>query len=238
LPVSVTEKRRLIPRRQAVWWLHRPENPEQGREARRRMVYEELFLFQLKLQALRAFRRRHADGQAMPVDRESVRAFVRGLPFRLTSAQKRVIAEILRDLESPHAMNRLLQGDVGAGKTLVAATAMFAVAKAGYQAALMVPTEILAEQHWKSLRRLYDGHGIEVGLLVGGMTERQRQDVLAGLQMGMTDIVVGTHALIQDDVYFARLGLVITDEQHRFGDNQRSVLRRKGLNPDVLMMTA
>jgi len=135
-------------------------------------------------------------------------------------------------------MNRLLQGDVGSGKTIIAAIALYASVRSGFQGALMVPTEILAEQHLRSLVRLFEPFGISVGLLTGSVTGRKRKELLASLQMGMIDVVVGTHALIQDEVFFRNLGLVVTDEQHRFGVNQRSVLRRKGYNPDVLTMTA
>ncbi|MGF7029803.1 ATP-dependent DNA helicase RecG [Paenibacillus mucilaginosus] len=238
LPQELLQKYGLLPRKQAVTLLHLPGNMEQGQRARRRMVYEELFLFQLKMQAYRALNHERADGVAHPVDLPAVRAFVRSLPFTLTDSQKNVLAEILQDLQQPHCMNRLLQGDVGAGKTVVAASALFAVFKAGYQGALMVPTEILAEQHKRSLDRLFEPYGIQTALLTGSLTDRQRREILASLQMGMIDVVVGTHALIQEDVFFRRLGLVVTDEQHRFGVNQRSILRRKGMNPDVLTMTA
>jgi len=238
LPEELIERRRLLPRKEAIRRVHVPSSPEEGLEARRRLAYEELFLFQLKLAAYRALTRNKADGIAHRFDREEIRAFVRDLPFRLTGAQKRVIAEILADMEAPHAMNRLLQGDVGSGKTVVAAVALYAAVKAGCQGALMAPTEILAEQHYRSLQALYASRGVQVGLLTGTLTSRQRQDLLSALQMGLVDIVVGTHALIQDDVFFRRLGLVVTDEQHRFGVQQRSLLRRKGWNPDVLSMTA
>lgn len=238
LPAELLDRHSLIPRREAVLRLHRPENTREGQEARRRMVYEELFLFELKLQAHRAANRKQPDGIAHPVNNEEVRAFVASLPFELTDAQKQVINEITYDMKRPYAMNRLLQGDVGSGKTVVSAAALFMTVRAGCQGALMVPTEILAEQHVRSLTKLFEPYGIQVGLLTGSLTERKRKDVLASLQMGLTDIVIGTHALIQDDVVFRKLGLVVTDEQHRFGVNQRSVLRRKGLNPDVLMMTA
>jgi ATP-dependent DNA helicase RecG len=141
-------------------------------------------------------------------------------------------------MQADYRMNRLLQGDVGSGKTIVAAIALFATVAAGYQGALMVPTEILAEQHYATLRELLVPHGIEVALLSGSATARQRRDILADLQSGMIQVVVGTHALIQEDVYFRDLGLVITDEQHRFGVEQRRILREKGLHPDVLFMTA
>ncbi len=238
LPAELLYKYELLPRKAAVKLLHMPGNMEQGQRARRRMVFEELFLFQLKMQAYRAINHKRADGVAHPVDLPAVRAFVRSLPFTLTDSQKKVIAEILHDLQQPYCMNRLLQGDVGAGKTVVAAVALFAVVKAGYQGALMVPTEILAEQHKRSLDRLFEPYGIQTALLTGSLTARGRRDVLGAMQMGLVDIVVGTHALIQEDVFFRALGLVVTDEQHRFGVNQRSVLRRKGMNPDVLTMTA
>lgn len=240
LPRDLVQRYDFMPRRAAIAILHQPTDAAEGQAARRRMVYEEFFLFQLKVQAYRMLSKSKADGITHNLDRPKVRQFVRGLPFALTPSQKSVIAEILDDLEAPFAMNRLLQGDVGAGKTVVAAAALYAVITAGGQGALMVPTEILAEQHKRSLEGLFAGCGIgvQVGLLTGSLTERQRRDVLAGLQMGLIDIVVGTHALIQEDVYFSKLGLVVTDEQHRFGVQQRSILRRKGLNPDVLTMTA
>lgn len=238
LPEELLRRHRLLSRREAIRGIHLPSETSDFHEARRRLVYEELFLFQLKLQAYRSLARSRPDGIAQPLDREAVRAFVRALPFRLTGAQKRAIADILNDMESPYAMNRLLQGDVGSGKTVVAATALYATVKAGFQGVLMAPTEILAEQHLRSLERWFAPYGLQIALLTGSMTERQRRDTLAALQMGLLDVVVGTHALIQDDVYFARLGLVITDEQHRFGVTQRAILRRKGWNPDVLSMTA
>ncbi|GIP36747.1 ATP-dependent DNA helicase RecG [Paenibacillus sp. J31TS4] len=238
LPPGLLAKHGLMPRGEAIRILHQPTDAAEGKRARKRIAYEELFLFQLKMQAYRALSRSKSDGVALPVDHPAVRAFVRSLPFTLTGAQKKVIAELLEDLKQPHAMNRLLQGDVGAGKTVVAAVCLFAVVKAGYQGALMVPTEILAEQHKRSLEKLFAPYGIQVALLTGSLTDRKRREILDALQMGLIDVVVGTHALIQEDVFFRSLGLVITDEQHRFGVNQRAILRRKGLHPDVLMMTA
>ncbi|GAA3407032.1 ATP-dependent DNA helicase RecG [Paenibacillus hodogayensis] len=238
LPVPIVDKYGFMPRKQAVYRIHHPDDAAEGKQARRRLVYEELFFFQLKMHAFRALQRKRADGVAHEFDNEVVRQFVRGLPFKLTDSQKKVIGEILHDLKQPYCMNRLLQGDVGAGKTVVAAAALFATVRAGCQGALMVPTEILAEQHKKSLDKLFEPYGVQVGLLTGSATDRQRRETLAALHMGLIDVVVGTHALIQDDVLFRKLGLVVTDEQHRFGVNQRSVLRRKGMNPDVLTMTA
>lgn len=238
LPPELLERHGLWPRKRAIALLHEPGGTEEGSEARRRMAYEELFLFQLKLQAFRALTRSRADGIAHEIESSAIRPFTRSLPFTLTDSQKRVVLEILHDLRQPYAMNRLLQGDVGSGKTAVAAIALFAVVKAGGQGVLMVPTEILAEQHLRSLERMFEPFGVTVGILTGSLTERNRRDTLAAMQMGMLDVVVGTHALIQEDVFFRRLGLVVTDEQHRFGVHQRSILRRKGMNPDVLTMTA
>jgi len=238
LPAELAEKYGFMPRREAIRAIHYPENAEEGGRARRRLVYEELFLFQLKLHAFRALQRKRADGLAHEFDNEEVRRFVRSLPFRLTDSQKKAIGEILHDLKQPYSMNRLLQGDVGSGKTVVAAVALFATVKAGCQGAFMAPTEILAEQHKRFLERLFEPYGIQVGLLIGSLTERERRDTIDALSFGLIDVIVGTHALIQDDVVFRRLGLVVTDEQHRFGVNQRSILRRKGMNPDVLTMTA
>ncbi|MGG4219674.1 ATP-dependent DNA helicase RecG [Paenibacillus jamilae] len=238
LPDLLVRKYSLMPRKQAIAGIHQPQDNREGQEARQRMVYEELFLFQLKMQAFRALNRGRADGVVHTVDNATIREFVRALPFELTDAQKKVELEILQDLRSPYCMNRLLQGDVGSGKTVVAAIGLFATVRSGFQGALMVPTEILAEQHMRSLHKLFEPFGISVGLLTGSTTGKKRKELLAALQMGLLDIIVGTHALIQEDVYFRQLGLVVTDEQHRFGVNQRSVLRRKGYNPDVLTMTA
>jgi ATP-dependent DNA helicase RecG len=238
LPAALVDRHRLMGRREAIELIHMPGDMQRGQAARKRLVYEELFLFQLKLQAYRALNRKRSDGIAHRIGSETIREFAATLPFELTDAQKQVVNEILTDMRRPFAMNRLLQGDVGSGKTIVAIIALYVAVKAGHQGALMVPTEILAEQHIRSLQKLFAESDVEVALLTGSITERKRRDLLAGLQMGMIHIVVGTHALIQEDVFFRSLSLVVVDEQHRFGVNQRSVLRRKGLNPDVLTMTA
>jgi ATP-dependent DNA helicase RecG len=238
LPQELLRKYQLLSRKKAISIIHKPEDTEEGQQGRRRMVYEELFLFQLKMQAFRSLSRGRMDGVVHTIENAVVREFVRSFPFELTDSQKKVELEILRDMRASYCMNRLLQGDVGSGKTIIAAIALFVTVRSGFQGALMVPTEILAEQHLRSLVRLFEPFGISVGLLTGSVTGRKRKDLLASLQMGMIDVVVGTHALIQDEVFFRNLGLVVTDEQHRFGVNQRSVLRRKGYNPDVLTMTA
>ncbi|MFD2116901.1 ATP-dependent DNA helicase RecG [Paenibacillus yanchengensis] len=238
LPPPLVSKHQLMDRKTAISLMHLPEDVNAGLQARKRMVYEELFLFQLKIQAFRIIHVKRSTGIAMAIDSQSIRDFAATLPFELTAAQKKVVNELLIDMRRNSPMNRLLQGDVGSGKTVVAAIALYGAYVAGYQGALMVPTEILAEQHLKSLKKLYAGTDIVVELLTGSMTERNKRDIVAGLQMGLIHIVVGTHALIQETVGFKNLGLVVTDEQHRFGVNQRSVLRKKGINPDVLTMTA
>lgn len=238
LPQVILRKYDFMPRKRAIATIHQPEDTREGQQGRRRMVYEELFLFQLKVQAFRVLNQGRMDGVVHTVDNSTVRQFVRSLPFELTDAQKHVELEILQDMRSGYCMNRLLQGDVGSGKTVLAAIALYATVRSGFQGALMVPTEILAEQHMRSLTKMFEPFGITVGLLTGSVNGRKRKELLASLQMGMLDVVVGTHALIQEDVFFRALGLVVTDEQHRFGVNQRSVLRRKGYNPDVLTMTA
>jgi ATP-dependent DNA helicase RecG len=238
LLIELREKYGFLSHKQAISLIHQPGDLKEGQHARERIVYEEFFFFQLKIQAYRALSRSKSAGISFAVDLPAVRAFVRALPFVLTDSQKNVIAEIMRDLQQPYGMNRLLQGDVGSGKTIVAAVALFAVIRTGGQGAIMVPTEILAEQHYRSLSKLFEPYGIQVGLLTGSLTDRLRRDMIASLQSGLVDVVVGTHALIQEDVYFRNLGLVVIDEQHRFGVQQRSILRRKGLHPDVLTMTA
>jgi len=238
LPYELVERYRLMSRREAISAIHFPENEQSAAQAKRRLIYEELFLFQLKLQVYKALNKKDPDGVAQPISLEKVRQFVRNLPFALTGAQKRVIKEILDDMQSPVAMNRLLQGDVGSGKTIVAAIALYATVTAGFQGTLMVPTEILAEQHYQTLKALLEPYQVQVALLSGSSTQKQRRELLGQLQIGLLDVLVGTHALIQEDVHFHNLGLVITDEQHRFGVNQRRILREKGRNPDVLFMTA
>lgn len=238
LPEYLLEKYRLMPRKQAMRAMHFPKNPAESHQAKRRVVFEEFFLFQMRMQGLKKSERSEKNGIAIRYDVERLKTFTQTLPFELTDAQKRVTNEICYDLRSQKHMQRLLQGDVGSGKTVVAAIALYAAMTAGFQGALMVPTEILAQQHLESLIQLFDSLEMNVALLTGSTKTKERRAILAGLQNGEIDVIVGTHALIQDDVQFNNLGLVITDEQHRFGVNQRRVLREKGLHPDVLFMTA
>ncbi|WP_445488320.1 ATP-dependent DNA helicase RecG [Niallia sp. 03133] len=237
-PDSLLSKYRLLPRKEALHTIHFPASREELKQARRRFVYEEFLLFQLKMQALRKYEREHSRGIIQQYKLELLKEFIDSLPFPLTNAQKRVVNEILKDMKSPFRMNRLLQGDVGSGKTVVAAIVLYATILSGNQGALMVPTEILAEQHADSLQKMFEPFGIVCALLTSSVKGKKRKALLQALKEGNIHVLIGTHALIQEEVVFQSLGLVITDEQHRFGVNQRRVLREKGENPDVLFMTA
>jgi ATP-dependent DNA helicase RecG len=238
LPAALRTKYRLISRAKAMYLLHFPKNMQDGHQAKRTIIYEELFLYEFRLLWSRLQDRRETKGISRKVPKVDLQKMIESLAFPLTGAQQRVIDEICSDLEAPYQMNRLLQGDVGSGKTVVAALALYANHLSGYQGALMVPTEILADQHATSLQTLLGSLGLQVVTLTGNMTASNRREVLGQIQMGLADVVVGTHALIQEKVVYRNLGLVITDEQHRFGVKQRASLREKGEAPDVLMMTA
>mgnify|MGYP001019430876 FL=1 len=236
LPPILLERYQLLGRTQAVRAMHFPKDLAEYKQALRRVKFEELFYFQMQLQVLKHETKDVSQGLAIPWQEKMLAQKKAALPFSLTEAQERSLEEILSDLQSPAHMNRLLQGDVGSGKTVVAGLAMYAAYTAGYQSALMVPTEILAEQHLDSLAQLFPE--LNLALLTGGMKAAERRETLAAIESGQVDMVVGTHALIQEGVVYHRLGLVIIDEQHRFGVDQRRILREKGNNPDVLMMTA
>ncbi len=238
LPESIRRAYKLPDMIEALEGIHFPGDAEHSKNARRRFVYEELLIFQLKMQAIKKVRKEQNVGNEIHFNNEKVKQLIGSLPYELTDAQKRVVNEICRDLLEPHRMNRLLQGDVGSGKTVVAAICLYAVITAGYQGALMAPTEILAEQHAASLDQWLSPLGVRIALLTGSTKAKARRVVLENLAAGNIDLLIGTHALIQPDVTFNRLGLVITDEQHRFGVEQRRVLKDKGENPDVLFMTA
>ena len=236
LPQILMDKYHLLSRRQAVRAMHFPKDLEEYKQALRRVKFEELLFFQLQLQVLKEENRSVGQGIVLDWDEKKLKALQAKLPFRLTEAQERSLNEILADMRSPYHMNRLLQGDVGSGKTVVAGLAMYAAVTAGKQAALMVPTEILAEQHLQSLTSLFPS--LRILILTGSLKAAERRERLELIQTGQVDLIVGTHALIQEGVHFHDLGLVIIDEQHRFGVAQRRILREKGQNPDVLMMTA
>ncbi|CAL8899716.1 branch migrating ATP-dependent DNA helicase involved in DNA recombination and repair [Bacillus pumilus] len=238
LPKQLVSTYKLMSYQEALKTIHLPETRDSLKQARRRFVYEEFLIFQLKMQAIRKKEREKTSGIQHPFSKDAVFEFVHSLPFPLTKAQSRVLDEIMSDMASPYRMNRLLQGDVGSGKTAVAAIALYAAHLSGYQGALMVPTEILAEQHADSLYQLFEKWGLNIALLTSSVKGKRRRELLERLKEGEIDILVGTHALIQDEVEFQQLGLVITDEQHRFGVEQRKKLRSKGQDPDVLFMTA
>lgn len=237
LPQKYLEVYKLPNRKKTVHYLHFPKNRAELKHSRRSFIYEEFLLFQLKMQLLRKKHREATTGNTQMYNAEKVEHFMKQFPFELTNAQQVSLHEILADMKSPYRMNRLLQGDVGSGKTAVAAIALYASLTGGKQGALMVPTEILAEQHYQSLTELF-GELANIKLLTGSVKARDRKEILSGIQSKEVDILIGTHALIQDDVVFRDLGTVIVDEQHRFGVEQRRTLRDKGLNPDVLFMTA
>ncbi len=237
LPEATRESYKLPDRKSALRQMHYPENRVLLKHAKRRFIYEEFLLFQLKMQLLRKKHKEATTGNAQDYDNNQLTDFVQSFPFELTSAQKKALVEILADLKNPHRMNRLLQGDVGSGKTAVAAIGLYASITSGHQGSLMVPTEILAEQHFQSLSDMFKDRA-KIALLTGSIKGKRRREILESVRTGQVDILIGTHALIQEEVEFHDLGFVIVDEQHRFGVNQRRTLRDKGLHPDVLFMTA
>lgn len=238
LPSLILKKHALLPLRDALGNVHFPKTDSDLNESLRRLKYDEFFYFQVKLALKRQRVKTDTNGIAFNIQSKLARQLVDSLPFKLTQAQIRVLREITADMESTKPMNRLLQGDVGSGKTIVALLSMLIAVENGYQAVFMAPTEILAEQHYKTLASLLKGISVNVRLLVGGQRSKLRRDVLDDVQRGSAQIVVGTHAVFEKQVEFANLGYVVIDEQHRFGVMQRQSLRKKGKNPDVLVMTA
>jgi ATP-dependent DNA helicase RecG len=240
LPESLLVRYKWIPRADAVQEIHFPMSPERLAIAKQRLIYDELFLLQLLLTGQKAKLQHLIKPQQYLPQPELVPEFIGRLPFTLTYAQKKVIREIQEDLGKPAPMNRLLQGDVGSGKTIIALSAMLTAISSGYQSAIMAPTEILAQQHFNTIQTLlHDSElDIEVILLIGGMTAKQKKDALIRIRTNPKSLIIGTHALIQERVQFSRLALVIIDEQHRFGVMQRHTIRKKGWLPDVLVMTA
>ena len=235
LPDEVRQEHGLCHTGYAYEKIHFPGDEKELADARRRLVFEELFLLAIGLKKLR----RRRDGlRCRPFGDTDLSAFYAALPFSLTGAQQRAIGEIMGDFASGRPMNRLVQGDVGSGKTMVAAAAMACAVRNGCQAALMAPTEILAEQHYQGLGPLMEKLGISCVLLTGSLTAKQRREALGRLERGEAQVAIGTHALISADVAYQHLGLVVTDEQHRFGVDQRAALSAKGENPHLLVMSA
>lgn len=235
LPVEVQRHRCTMSRYDAFKEMHFPTSWERHQEARKQLAYEELWIMQMGLLLLRAHEQVQG-GHAMDGNGSLVERITSSLPFQLTGDQKKAFADIASDMEEPKAMQRLVQGDVGSGKTVVAALALAKAVENGFQGAIMAPTEILASQHFESFQELFGDAPIRMALLTG--STKAKQDVYEALQKGDIDIVVGTHALIQEGVDFHRLGLIVVDEQHRFGVEQRAKLQRKGDHPHVLIMTA
>ena len=237
LPEYLLNKYKLCDLNTAIKQIHFPDNFENFNMARKRLVFEELLSMQLALLSLKS--QYEVESEGISFDKNvKMSELIDKLPFRLTKAQLRVLEEIDNDLESDKPMNRLLQGDVGSGKTVVAEIAAYKAVKSGYQAAIMAPTAILATQHLESFTALLDDTGIKCELLISGISKKKKEDILERLRNGEIDILIGTHALLEENVVFKNLGLVVTDEQHRFGVRQRSTIVKKGDNPNVLVMTA
>ena len=235
LPESVRSRYGILPAERAYYAIHEPASMAEAELAKKRLIFEEFFVFSAGLSLMRASRN---EKRTQPYRNLNMQPFYGMLPFTLTGAQQSAIGEILRDLSSGAPMNRLVQGDVGSGKTMVAAAAAYCAANNGKQTALMAPTEILAEQHYHSLSKLFAPLGIRTVLLTGSMTVKQKREVRDRIAAGEVDMAIGTHALLTDATVFADLGLVITDEQHRFGVGQRAKLSSKGSDPHLLVMSA
>ena len=238
IPERYLKQYNFLNKKTALNIIHNPSTMEKLKEVTIRLKYEELFTFMFKINYLKLQNKKKNNGLVREFDDSKIEEFISSLPYKLTNDQLKAVHEIIDDLKSPNRMNRLLQGDVGSGKTIVAFIGMLANHYSGYQSALMAPTEILAIQHYNNLKNFLAGYDIEVALLTGSTTKKEKQEVYNGLKNGSISMVVGTHALIQEEVEYCNLGLVITDEQHRFGVHQRANLQNKGVRPDVLYMSA
>ena len=237
LPKYLEEKYKLIDKSEAIKFIHNPEKLIDTKKAQAYLKYEELFMFMLKMNYLKA-NKSNKEGLSRTVDKKEVDKFIDNLPFKLTEDQSICVDKIYTDLTKEYRMNRLIQGDVGSGKTIVAIIALYINYLAGYQGALMAPTEVLAEQHLNNLKNIFKDYNINIELLTGSLKVSERKKILKKLENKEIDIVIGTHALFSNDVTYSNLGLVITDEQHRFGVNQRSNLKNKGITPDILYLSA
>ncbi len=237
IPEGLSLKYQFMDKERSLKQLHFPTNQNSLKVALLRAKYEELFLFMLKMNYLKK-EKQHTNGLKRDISFSDVEEFIKGLPFSLTEDQMTCVKAIFHDLNDMRRMNRLVQGDVGSGKTIVSFVAMYMNHLSGYQSALMAPTEILARQHYKKLLEIFEPYGIEVAVLTGKTKAKEKKEIYDGLKNGTVSIVVGTHALISEAVEYQNLGLVITDEQHRFGVNQRSNLKNKGVTPDILYMSA
>ena len=238
IPRKYLEKYNFSNKKTSLNLIHNPSTEEKLKEVTTRLKYEELFAFMFKINYLKVQNKKKNNGLDRVIDKDKLNKFIDSIPFKLTNDQVKAVDEIIKDLEASHRMNRLLQGDVGSGKTIVSFIAMVANYISGYQSALMAPTEILATQHYDNLCKFLKKSKIKAELLTGSTPKKEKTRIYEGLKSGEINIVVGTHALIQDEVEYNNLGLVITDEQHRFGVHQRANLQNKGKRPDVLYMSA
>ena len=237
LPASLLQAYKLVSLDEAIRNIHLPKDKEALEAARKRLKFQELFVYSLKILMLKKYNRSINGGITFKITKE-LTDLRDSLPFQLTEGQRKAIREILLDQKSPHAMNRLLQGDVGSGKTIVAFIALFNVIKNGYQTVLMAPTEILANQHYNEAVKLLSPYNVNIALLTGSVTAKNKAKLKEDIKNGTVDLVIGTHALLEDDVVFSNLGMIVTDEQHRFGVYQRTKLLNKGKGIDVLVMSA
>lgn len=238
LPQELLTKHDLVSLSRAIKYLHLPEKIAHTKRGIKRIKYEELLTYQINVKYMLYKRKNEPQGVAIKYDEEKVSNFLNNLEYTLTVDQQNAINDILKDISSNYKMNRLLQGEVGSGKTIVAATALYAVVSAGYQGAIMVPTEVLANQHYETFLHYFKGYDVEIALLTSSISQRERNQILSDLESGKIDIIIGTHALFQKDVNFHNLGLVVTDEEHRFGVRQRVSIVGKGYLIDHLKMSA
>lgn len=238
IPNTIKNKYGFMDEKKAIKIVHNPINEKELKTALKTLKYEEIYTYMKKVKELKIKNQKHNDLYIKNIDEDKVKSFIENLPFNLTNDQIKVIKEMINDLKSDIKMNRLLQGDVGSGKTIVAFILSYAVITSGYQVAFMAPTEILANQHFENAVNLFKDLNIKVGLLTGKMSQKEKREIYKKLLNNEIDLLIGTHALISENTIFNSLGLIITDEQHRFGVNQRLALKNKALSPDVLMMSA
>ena len=238
IPEYYIDKYHFLNKKTSLNIIHNPSTAEKLKEVKIRLKYEEFFEFMFKINYLKYQNKKQRTGLSREIDKKKIDKFIKSIPFSLTGDQLKAVDDLVKDLSSPYRMNRLLQGDVGSGKTIVAFIGMLANHYSGYQSALMAPTEILATQHYLNLKNFLKDEDIRIELLTGSTSKKDKQEIYEGLKDGSVSMVIGTHALIQDEVEYNNLGLVITDEQHRFGVHQRANLQNKGIKPDVLYMSA
>ena len=238
IPEYLNEKYNFISKKEAIRLIHEPQNKEDVKKAQLKLKYEELFEFMFKINYLKELNKDNKVEYIRNIDPEDVNEFIRNLPFELTPDQDKAIEDIYNDMTSSKRMNRMLQGDVGSGKTIISVVAAYINHLAKYQTALMAPTEVLAYQHYENIKNMLSGTNMRIDILVGSMKKKEKDEVVEKLSKGKIDFLIGTHALLSENVIFKNLGLVITDEQHRFGVNQRASLKNKGILPDTLYMSA